>query len=247
MMLFHFFIKIAKQAARADKTVHSRVLHVAGIRSTGLSASPGIGRYVGELVRDELDLSLRNPFMDELPEYLTDIHPDEGEVVCLCRSITRGEILAALRSPLPPTTLDGLKRRTGAMLGDCQGNLCMARLIDLFQQLGRDPLTLDKNVAHSCPIVGHLPNAERPLSDDQLFDLPADTLVYGAGMMANTHWLKGSGIITEAYGTIQVDSSYQTNVQGIYAIGTVTVPSLDHADSIAMGKEVASLLAGGTQ
>jgi len=65
--------------------------------------------------------------------------------------------------------------------------------------------------------------------------LPADTLVYGAGMMANTHWLKGSGIITEAYGTIQVDSSYQTNVQGIYAIGTVTVPSLDHADSIAMG------------
>jgi len=83
--------------------------------------------------------------------------------------------------------------------------------------------------------------------DDQLFDLPADTLVYGTGMMANTHWLKGSGIITEAYGTIQVDSSYQTNVQGIYAIGTVTVPSLDHADSIAMGKEVASLLAGGTQ
>jgi len=150
-----------------SSTVHSRVLHVAGIRSTGLSASPGIGRYVGELVRDELDLSLRNPFMDELPEYLTDIHPDEGEVVCLCRSITRGEILAALRSPLPPTTLDGLKRRTGAMLGDCQGNLCMARLIDLFQQLGRDPLTLDKNVAHSCPIVGHLPNAGRPLKNPE--------------------------------------------------------------------------------
>lgn len=134
--------------------------------------------------RDELDLSLRTTFMDELPEYLTDIHPDEGEVVCLCRSITRGGILAALRSPLPPTTLDGLKRRTGSMLGDCQGNLCMACLIDLFQQLGRDPLTLDKNVAHSRPIVGHLPNAERPLK---------------------------TGIITEAYGTIQVDSSYQTN------------------------------------
>lgn len=211
-------------------------------RSTGLSASPGIGRYVGELVRDELDLSLRNPFMDELPEYLTDIHPDEGEVVCLCRSITRGEILAALRSPLPPTTLDGLKRHTGAMLGDCQGNLCMARLVDLFQQLGRDLLTLDKNVAHSSPIVGHLPIAERPLKNQEPL-----VLEYGTGMMANTHWLKDSGIITEAYGTIQVDSSYQTDVQGIYAIGTVTVPSLDHADSIAMRKEVASLLAGGTQ
>ena len=140
-------------------TVSSRLLHVAGIRSTGLSASPAIARYVGWLVRDELGLSLRNHFMDELPEYLASMHPDEGDVVCLCRSITRGEVLAALRSPLPPTTLDGLKRRTGAMLGDCQGNLCMAHLIDLFQQqLGRDPLTINKNVAHSSPIAGRLPN-----------------------------------------------------------------------------------------
>lgn len=73
----------------------------------------------------------------------------------------------------------------------------------------------------------------------------ADTSAVGA--MAITHWLKGSGIITEACGIIQADSSYQTNVQGIYAIGTVTATSLDHADSIGVGKEVTSLLAGGTQ
>jgi thioredoxin reductase len=83
--------------------------------------------------------------------------------------------------------------------------------------------------------------------DGEFFDVPADTLVYGTGMMANTHWLKGSGIITGEYGTIQVNSFYQTNVQGVYAVGTVIAPSLDHAGSIAMGKEVASLLIGGTQ
>ena len=83
--------------------------------------------------------------------------------------------------------------------------------------------------------------------DGEFFDVPADTLVYGTGMMANTHWLKGSGIITGEYGTIQVNSFYQTNVQGVYAVGTVIAPSLDHAGSIAMGKEVASLLVGGTQ
>lgn len=83
--------------------------------------------------------------------------------------------------------------------------------------------------------------------DGQYFTLPADTLVYGSDMMANTHWLKGSGIHTGAYGTIQVDTSYQTNMRGIYAVGTVIAPSLDHADSIAMGKEVASLLVGGRQ
>ena len=152
--------------------VSSRILHVAGIRSTGLSASPAIGRYTSGLVRDELSLSQRNHFMDELPEYLTDMHPDEGDVVCLCRSITRGEILSALRSPLPPATLDSLKRRTGVMLGDCQGNLCMARLIDLFQeQLGRDPLTLNKNVAGSCPIAGRLPGTRFLLEGQESLEL----------------------------------------------------------------------------
>ena len=74
--------------------------------------------------------------------------------------------------------------------------------------------------------------------------MEADLLVYGAGMMANTHWLKGSGISTAEDGTLQVDAGYQTNVPGIYAAGTVIAPSLDHVDSLAMGKEVASLLGG---
>ncbi len=138
-------------------SVSERLLHVAGIRSTGLSASPAIGRYVGELVRHQLEIALRDDFVEELPEYLTETHAGEGDVICLCRSITRGEILAALRSPLPPETLDGLKRRTGAMLGDCQGNICMPRLMQLFQQqCGYDPLALNKNYAGSSPVVAHV-------------------------------------------------------------------------------------------
>ncbi|MBE3558897.1 MAG: FAD-dependent oxidoreductase [Ktedonobacteraceae bacterium] len=139
-------------------TTSSRILHVAGIRSTGLSASPAIGRYVAGLARDRLGLSQRSSFIEELPEYLAQTSPDEGDVICLCRSITRGEILAALRGLLPPATLDGLKRRTGAMLGDCQGNLCMACLADLFQQeLGRDLLALNKHMAHSSPVTTRRP------------------------------------------------------------------------------------------
>jgi thioredoxin reductase len=77
------------------------------------------------------------------------------------------------------------------------------------------------------------------------FALPADTLVYAAGMMANTHWLRGSGVAIGPDGAIQVDTHYQTNVPGIFAMGTVVAPSLDHTASITMGKEVASLFAGG--
>jgi glycerol-3-phosphate dehydrogenase len=143
-------------------TAGARLLHVAGIRSTGISASPAIGRYAAQLVGTELYAERRSDFISELPPFLDDAREGEGDVVCLCRSITRGEILAAMRSPVPPTTLDGLKRRTGAMLGDCQGNLCMPQLMDLFQeQLGRNPLTLNKNAASSCPLVGRVkPTAE---------------------------------------------------------------------------------------
>ena len=80
--------------------------------------------------------------------------------------------------------------------------------------------------------------------DGQSYDVPADLLVYGAGMMTNTHWLKGSGINTALDGSIQVDARCRTNVPGIYAAGTVVSPSLDHANSFPLGKEVASLLLG---
>lgn len=141
-------------------TISERLLHVAGIRSTGLSASPAIGRYVGGMVREQLGLVLREHFVEELSEYLSETRAGEGDVICLCRSITRGEILAALRSPLPPRTLDGLKRRTGAMLGDCQGNICLPRLMQLFQQQGYDPLALNKNYAGSAPVVARITGRE---------------------------------------------------------------------------------------
>ncbi len=84
--------------------------------------------------------------------------------------------------------------------------------------------------------------------DGQQQRVPADLLVYSAGMMANTHWLKGSGILTAPDGSIVVDRGkhgYSTNIPGIYAVGTAVSPSLNHTGSIAMGKEVVSLLHGG--
>ena len=143
-----------------SSTASKRLLHVAGIRSTGLSASPAIGRYVGDMAREQLGLTLSDEFVEELPEYLSETRAGEGDVICLCRSITRGEILAALRSPLPPRTLDGLKRSTGAMLGDCQGNICLPRLMQLCQQQGYDPLALNKHYDGSEPVVARLTGKE---------------------------------------------------------------------------------------
>ena len=55
-------------------------------------------------------------------------------MICHCEHITRGELRDALASPLPPQTLNGLKRRTRAMFGRCQGFYCGARVQAMFDE-----------------------------------------------------------------------------------------------------------------
>jgi glycerol-3-phosphate dehydrogenase len=55
-------------------------------------------------------------------------NPDYGRIVCFCERVTLGEIRDALAGPIPPTDLDGLRRRTRALMGRCQGFFCGAEL-----------------------------------------------------------------------------------------------------------------------
>ena len=119
---------------------------VAGIRSTGLSASLGIAEYVVGLL-GEAGLPLREretagppamPYIGQagLRPYQDTARiaadPDYGAIVCHCERVTRGEIRDALASPLPPGDLDGLRRRTRVLNGRCQGFYCAAIVSRLF-------------------------------------------------------------------------------------------------------------------
>jgi glycerol-3-phosphate dehydrogenase len=117
---------------------------VAGIRSTGLSASLGIAEYVvAQLGEAGLPLRARAaavppvPVMPNIGEagirpYQVAAAPEYGEIVCHCERVTRGEITAALASALPPADLGGLRRRTRALNGRCQGFYCAATISRLF-------------------------------------------------------------------------------------------------------------------
>ena len=60
--------------------------------------------------------------------------PEYGRIVCFCERVTRGEIRDALASPVPPVDLDGLRRRTRAHMGRCQGFFCGARLAAMLAE-----------------------------------------------------------------------------------------------------------------
>jgi glycerol-3-phosphate dehydrogenase len=111
-----------------------------GIRSTGLSASMAIAEHVREgLAAAGLELAPRPE--DELPAlrmpnlgeafprpYRRPERPDHREIVCFCERVSRGEVADAMRSPVAPADLDGLRRRTRVLMGRCQGFFCGAEL-----------------------------------------------------------------------------------------------------------------------
>ncbi len=121
-------------------------VQVAGIESPGLSASPAIAEYVVELLR-ESGLTLKekasfdpirppkHAFHEASPEEKNAIiarDPSYGRIVCRCETVSEGEILDAIRSNPPAQDIDGVKRRTRAGMGRCQGGFCGTRVMELL-------------------------------------------------------------------------------------------------------------------
>jgi glycerol-3-phosphate dehydrogenase len=116
---------------------------VGGIRSTGLSASMAIAEHVREQL-GEAGLRLE-PKAGQPPELrmpnigeaglrahqrddLIERDAEYGRIVCFCERATSGEIRDALASDVPAVDIDGLRRRTRAHMGRCQGFFCGAEL-----------------------------------------------------------------------------------------------------------------------
>lgn len=127
------------------------VFEAAGIQSPGLTAAPAIAvdialwvcDYLGEQmeVRDNPDFDpvrpappvLRELSLEERDELIRE-RPDYGEIVCRCEEISRGEIVDALRSPLPVYTVDAVKRRVRPGMGRCQGAFCLPTVMRIIAE-----------------------------------------------------------------------------------------------------------------
>ena len=113
---------------------------VAGVRSTGLTAALGIAQHVAKLYAKnfgKLPKKQPEPIWTPVPnlaEHSIRPYMKGGEIICHCEWVTRGEIETACAGFLPATELSGLKRRTRAMMGRCQGFYCRAQVEAIFQE-----------------------------------------------------------------------------------------------------------------
>ncbi len=115
-----------------------------GIRSTGLSSALGIARHVFRLAAFP-----PRPLAEAVWPKAAAIAEaglrdwqcaGNGGIVCHCELVTRREIEAALTDPLAPQGFGGLKRRTRASMGRCQGFYCSAALARLTRGRLKHPM-----------------------------------------------------------------------------------------------------------
>ena len=130
-----------------------------GIKTPGLTCAQELGAYIAQKVAGELGsepnssfdpirMGIRRPhtlsFEDR--KALVTENPDFGEVVCCCEDVTKAEILESVRRGA--VTVDGVKRRTGAGMGRCQGSKCQQKITALLAevlQVDESTVTKDGN------------------------------------------------------------------------------------------------------
>ena len=151
-----------------ESGAHPGFIDLAGIKSPGLSSAPAIAKMAARMlaagglalepdpdfvdrrehiVFKELSAVEKNELIRKDPRY--------GRVVCRCETITEGEIVAALHSPIPPRSINGVKRRCNAGMGRCQGGFCGPRVQEIIaRELGIDQAEVLLEQAGSTILTG---------------------------------------------------------------------------------------------
>lgn len=164
-----------------DFTIHAdqdnpAFLSLIGIKTPGLTCAHELGLYVSDQIGELLGGEINSAFNPNRPYPLrlkdlsledraktVRFNPTYGRIVCRCRGISEGEIIDSIRqitccSPRA-VTVDGVKRRTGAMSGRCQGSFCTQRIIEILSlELNIPPEEVNKDSIGSIVIGGEKHN-----------------------------------------------------------------------------------------
>lgn len=141
-----------------------------GIESPGLSSAPAIGLELSEMIAASMSLQKKLshvslpprpvPFHEMTDEQRAEAvqgNPEYGNIVCRCECVTEAEVRQAIRRPVGARTIDGVKRRTRAGMGRCQGGFCSPRVAQIISEETGIPLSqITKDGGGSCLLSGSL-------------------------------------------------------------------------------------------
>ncbi len=144
-----------------------------GIESPGLSAAPAIAEMLGGQIAEAMGLAKKADYRPAQPQpkpfyamtteerkAAVEKDPLYGRMVCRCETVTEAEIRNAIRRPVGARSIDGVKRRTRAGMGRCQGGFCSPRVAELLSEELHIPMTdVTKCGGHSYLLTGTILDA----------------------------------------------------------------------------------------
>lgn len=142
-----------------SSAVNKKFINAAGIESPGLSSAPAIAEMVDGIINElsggfekKKDFNpvrpepvrFRNMTTQERAELIKK-NKAYGRIICRCETITEGEILDAIHAPAGARDVDGVKRRTRAGMGRCQGGFCGSKVVEILaRELGTQMNSITK-------------------------------------------------------------------------------------------------------
>jgi glycerol-3-phosphate dehydrogenase len=121
--------------------------NIAAVKSPGLTSAPSIAKEIALRIKNNGIAFEPNPdfvakrkikrfhdMSEEERKAAIAENPLYGTIVCRCEMVTEGEIIDALNRPLPPRSVDAVKRRCRPGTGRCQGGFCGPKVLELISK-----------------------------------------------------------------------------------------------------------------
>ncbi len=146
------------------------VINLVGIESPGVTSALPLARRAVALLAGQEKLE-PNPSFDPIRKGIVKFSeqdretqakliaqdPNYGEIVCRCETVTRAEILQAIHNPLGVCTVNGIKYRTRASMGRCQGGYCETRITAMIrEELNKKPEQVELGFKGSWMFTGFM-------------------------------------------------------------------------------------------
>lgn len=153
-----------------DSMMDKGYIKVTGKHYGQVTMTPYIGEIVCETIISNINCVLKKDFVDRRREVyrfrelsneqrkrIIKMDKKYGTIICHCQLVTEGEIIDSIRRPLGARTVEGIKRRTGVMLGGCQGSSCMNKIVSILaHETNRKYTDIVKDLKGSNMVAGRI-------------------------------------------------------------------------------------------
>ena len=128
-----------------DSELKDGYIKVTGSHYAKVTLAPAIAKAITDTIAEQSSVTLKRDFVDRRRQFykfkdMTNCERNElialdkryGNMICICNQVTEGEIVDSIRRPLGARTVEGVKKRTGAGLGNCFGTYCSRKIIKIL-------------------------------------------------------------------------------------------------------------------